>query len=382
MTTKSKPGWALPGALFTPRTTRAAKVTVEQVLRIKPRERVLIVTNPEKDVWTISAALARAAAGRGAAVSLLLQERRTSLQMAEDAVIHAMRSEPEVLISVSAEKLGKDRFGLQKAYRFPGVKGSWEHIFQGLLGAKRCRALWAPSITLDMFGRTVPIDYALMAARAARLKKALNAADRIHVQAPGGTDIEIGVRDRRAFSDDGDFSRAGTGGNLPAGEVYISPALRDAEGVLVLDGSLSLADGSGAFVPRAPVRLEVEGGFVKRLAGGAGARRFEHSLALGEAAAQAMAGKPGWGPARVRRYSENARHLGELGIGLNPAARVTGNMLEDEKILGTCHVAVGANYDEDGPAFTHLDCVVQKPTIAVLNRRGRRTVLMERGKLL
>lgn len=382
MKKRGKTGWALPGIAASPRVSKAARVTVDQVLRIEPGERVLVVTNPEPDVWTISAALAAAAAARGASVSLLLQERRTSLQRAEDAVIHAMRSEPEVIVSVSAEKLGKDRFGLEKPYRFPGVKGAWDHIFNGLLGARRCRALWAPSITLDMFGRTVPVDYALMAARAARLRKALNAADRIHVASLGGTDIEIGVRGRRAFADDGDFSRPGKGGNLPAGEVYISPALGDAEGLLVLDGSLSLADGSGAFVPRKPVLLEVRGGFVVRLDGGAGARRFERSLALGEEAARGMAGKPGWSRAKVLRYAQGARHLGELGIGLNPAARVTGNMLEDEKILGTCHVALGANYDEDGPAFTHLDCVVQKPTITALDRRGRRTPLMERGRLL
>ena len=57
--------------------------------------------------------------------------------------------------------------------------------------------------------------------------------------------------------------------------------------------------------------------------------------------------------------------LSFLGIGLNPRARVTGNMLEDEKILGTCHFAIGSNYDDDAEAFIHLDCLVNKPTITV-----------------
>lgn len=362
------------------RLDHAARVAISDVLRVRKGERVVVVTNPEPDVLEISAALYDAAIDHGADAVVAIQPRRTSLEMASDAVLHALRAEPEVVISISAAKFGKDRFGLAQPYRFPGIKGSWTHIFDALRESGKARAFWSPSVTLDMFTRTVPVDYPAMRKAAARLVRALNAADRVHVTAPGGSDIEIGVRGRSAFPDDGSFWKPGSGGNLPAGEVYISPAKYDAEGILVFDGSLSDAAG-GAFVPRRPVRVEVAGGIVTRVTGGAGAQRFERSLRMGEAAARRMRGRKGWTPARISGYARHARHLGELGIGLNAAAKVTGNMLEDEKILGTCHVAIGSNYDHDAEAFIHLDCIVREPTITTCDRSGRQRVIMRAGKL-
>ena len=74
------------------------------------------------------------------------------------------------------------------------------------------------------------------------------------------------------------------------------------------------------------------------------------------------------------------RNLGELGIGLNPKARIVGNILEDEKVFETCHIALGSNYDEDAKAMIHLDGIIYKPTITAY--RGKKpTVLLRRGKL-
>ncbi|MCK4305841.1 MAG: aminopeptidase, partial [Candidatus Eisenbacteria sp.] len=128
--------------------------------------------------------------------------------------------------------------------------------------------------------------------------------------------------------------------------------------------------------------VELHKGRAVRVSGGRGGERFENSLRLGEAAARKMRGQKGWPAHRIASYERNSRHLGELGIGLNPAARVTGKMLEDEKILGTCHFAIGANYDEDAQAFIHLDCIVRTPTITVISKSGRRRDIMRRGKLL
>ncbi len=360
---------------------RAARVAAEDVMKVKRGERVVIVTNPEREVFLISAALYDAVVAAGGEPSLLVQPRKTSLDMAADAIIHALRSEPEVIISISAGKLGKDRFGLERPYTFKGDQGKWSHIFNGLLGVGKTRAFWSPGVTLDAFVRTVPVDYALMRKRARKLKTALDRGDRVRIQAPGGTDVEIGLRGRKALLDDGSFWKPGTGGNLPAGETFVSPANYDAEGVLVFDGSLSVVDG-GAFVPRKPVQVEVHRGRVVKVSGGAGGRRFEASLRAGEEMAHRMRGRPGWPARRVESYERNARHLGELGIGLNPAARVTGNMLEDEKILGTCHIAIGANYDLDAEAFIHLDCIIQSPTVTVLSKTGREREIMRRGKVL
>jgi leucyl aminopeptidase (aminopeptidase T) len=83
-----------------------------------------------------------------------------------------------------------------------------------------------------------------------------------------------------------------------------------------------------------------------------------------------------------RPYAKNARNIGELGIGLNPKARVSGNMLEDEKAFRTCHFAVGHNYDEDAPALIHLDGLVGGPTIQAIMADGTKVAIEEEGELL
>jgi len=52
---------------------------------------------------------------------------------------------------------------------------------------------------------------------------------------------------------------------------------------------------------------------------------------------------------------------------------LTGNVLEDEKVLGTVHVAFGASAAIGGTVEVpvHLDCVVTEPTLTV----GATTVL-------
>ena len=69
-----------------------------------------------------------------------------------------------------------------------------------------------------------------------------------------------------------------------------------------------------------------------------------------------------------------------MGIGLNPKAEISRTVLEDEKVLKTCHLAIGKNYDEDAPAMIHLDGVVHKPTITVYTR-GKKRVILDNGDL-
>lgn len=47
----------------------------------------------------------------------------------------------------------------------------------------------------------------------------------------------------------------------------------------------------------------------------------------------------------LSKYGVEARNLGEFGVGTNPGARVSGVVLEDEKVLGTIHIALGSNFD-------------------------------------
>ena len=56
-------------------------------------------------------------------------------------------------------------------------------------------------------------------------------------------------------------------------------------------------------------------------------------------------------------------------------------MLEDEKAFGTCHFAVGENYDNDAPSLIHLDGLVRNPSITVFYFDGSEKTIMTDGNL-
>lgn len=356
---------------------RAAETAIVECLSMKAGERLLIVSNPGTEQEVIAEALKAAAESSGVQATLLLQPVKSQGDFAEDFVLEAIAAKPDALVSLSTEKLGKDRYSIASPLQAPGGR-NYDHIFNYLLrGTKEMRAFWSPGTTIDMFSRTVAIDYALMRRRAGRLAAILEEAVGIQVSAPAGTDIFIGVEGRKAFIDDGDFGKPGTGGNLPAGEVFVSPAVRTAEGTIVFDGSI--ADIEGDIIIDTPISCAVSGGFVLGCEGGTEATRLEGALRKGMDMASSLVGKGGMSPEEALRYATNARHIGELGIGLNTEARITGRMLEDEKAYGTCHFAIGYNYDEDAPAMIHLDGLVKRPTITALLAGGMEIVLMREG---
>ena len=361
-----------------PELSEAADVAIRTSLRVQAGEKVLIVTNPEREVLEIASALYDSAVAAGARPTLILQPVKSQMDSAEDAVIASFECQPDVVVSLSAEKLGKDSEGIRTPYEWDGV--NYDHVFNYQLhGAKTLRAFWSPSISRAMFKKTVPIDYAQLQERCRRVKSALDGAVSVRVTNPNGTDIRVGIRGRAARCDDGDYSSPGSGGNLPAGEVFISPELGSSEGIIVFDGSIS--DTAGDILIRSPIRCRVEAGFVKSIEGGEEARRLERAVEGGAEGARRLGAADALPEDKVVEYVRNARSLGELGIGLNPRAEVVGKMLEDEKAFRTCHFAIGSNYDEDAPALIHLDGLVSRPTIVATTAAGKEIVIERDGEL-
>ena len=233
-------------------------------------------------------------------------------------------------------------------------------------GDKRIRGFWSPTTNVDMFERCVALDYKAMQATAQKIKKALDGGNEIHVTSPGGTDAFVSIKGRRPMLDDGNFRSPGTGGNLPAGEVFISPAIAGVSGTIVFDGTVDLVPNS--VIPKKPVKIVLTDGYVSRVTGGDEAKALLKVIEKGEQ----MAREKG-----MKEEEHNARHIGELGIGINYKAKMTGNLLEDEKLGKTVHFAIGANYDNDANALIHQDCLVLNPSMWVDNRQ-----IMKDGKLL
>lgn len=198
----------------------------------------------------------------------------------------------------------------------------------------------SPGVEMGMFEHPMTADFRAMRRRADALKKKFGSVHAVTLTAPAGTDLRFSI-EGRGFCDDITIL-PGHMGNLPAGEIWCAPVETSMNGTLVVDGSI----GDLGRV-RDPLTMTIENGRVVGLASrDAGlARRVDELI----------------------HVDGEASLAGEFGIGLNPKARLTGNLLEDEKAGRTLHIAFGNNADMPGGknmSQTHRDFLFMQPSIA------------------
>jgi len=322
--------------------TDAALRAMVQVLGLTPDDRVLVVT----DDLTLEAgeAFRAAAAGLGCATTLWrLPERERPLRSVPAGLSDLLAGATVVINAIE---------GRNEEIPF---RVAWLHLIES--GGK-IRCGHSPGITTAMMeAGPMNVDYAAMIATAERLIAGFADADAVRLTAPGGTDLVLGVAGR-SFRHDC-RSVGGHLCNLPCGEIYCAPEETRGDGVLVVDGSLG-AVGTVA----APVRIEVRGGRIAAIG-------CAHAALLAEVR-------------RLTSLDEEAGVVGELGIGINPGARIVGRMLEDEKAFRTAHVAFGNNDDFGGRnrSGTHLDFLFHQPTIEAIRPDGSTRRLLKDGDIL
>jgi leucyl aminopeptidase (aminopeptidase T) len=224
---------------------------------------------------------------------------------------------------------------------FSATDTSLSHTRARLAGTEQGgRFASLPTVTEDIFRRAIPIDYAAMTRLGAAIAELITCADSVRITSPQGTDVTLSVRGRDGRNDDGDLRAPGAFGNLPAGEAYVAPVEVEGDGILVFDGSVA-----GYGLLEEPMEVRIAGGRLVSASGSAGAW-LERTLDAG-------------GP--------DGRSVAELGIGTNPAARLCGVVLEDEKIIGTAHVAFGSSAGIGGvvQSSVHVDSILLEPTIEI-----------------
>ncbi len=309
---------------------RAARVAVRECLAVKPGERVLVVTDENKR--RIGRLLWEAAKGaRAEAMLVEMIPRKTHAEEPPKPVAEMMKR-VEVVIAPTTKSISHTQ-ARKEACR---------------AGA---RVATLPGITCEIMARGLRADYQRVKARSEYLAPYLTAASRIRVTSPAGTDLSFSVEGRTGLADTGIIHTPGGFGNLPAGEAYIAPLEGTAEGVLAFDGCVAA---SGLL--RKPVICEMRRGYAVRIRGGRAATSLVALLA--------PLGKP-------------ARNLAEFGIGTNDRTRLSGHMLEDEKVMGTVHFALGDNHTFGGRVAvpSHLDGILLEPSIFLDGKP-----IMERGK--
>jgi len=214
----------------------------------------------------------------------------------------------------------------------------------------------APGITEAMMAEgPMDVDFGAMKQRAMEMISSLRHASYVRITAPSGTDLTLYIEGRR-FDSDVEIEPGGCG-NLPCGEVWCAPIETLGEGLLVCDGSIG-----DLGPPPAPVTIELEGG--RAVSVDCDDPTFKDRVV------------------ELLNIDEEARVIGEFGIGINPGARLTGNMLEDEKAFRTAHVAFGNNEEMPGGrnrSRTHRDFLFKEPTITVHKIDGSAVRVVEDG---
>ena len=196
-----------------------------------------------------------------------------------------------------------------------------------------------PGVTEEIMIRCMNADYHAIAKRTHALCAIMEKTSVIRVTSPAGTDISMPIQGRTAHASSGLFHEKGQSGNLPTGEAYLAPLEHQSNGIVVVDGSMASVG-----IVKSPIKIIVKDGYAAEISGGEEAEILKKLL---------------------EPHGKDAYNVAEFGIGTNDKAIITGKIIEDEKVMGTIHIAFGDNKSMGGTVrvASHLDGLVKFPTV-------------------
>ena len=308
--------------------SRAQKILLE-CMDVKQSETVLVITDDSTE--EIGNIFYMASAGISCESLLMkMKDRKCAGQEPPQAIAEAMKYADVVLCP---------------------TKMSLTHTNARIEALKAgARIATLPGIDMELFeAGALQADYIQIEERSEQIAGYLTAAERA-VLIKDQYRLEFGLGGRRGIASTGRYRRPGSCGNLPSGEAYIAPVETEVNGSMLIDGSMV-----GIGVLEEPVLVEINSGEFTNLCD----TLFQKIEVLNGLAAN--------------------RIVAELGIGTNDKARLTGNILEDEKVMGTVHIAFGTNTSFGGvnKAECHLDGVIVNPTLWLDDK-----LILDRGVLM
>lgn len=303
------------GPIQTNDNTETAKKLLQLNMAARPGESLLVVTD------TIKEAIGR---------SFILAGRELGLESVHVNMSPRQKSGEEPPLIVSEAMRAADIVMCVTEHSLTHTNARKQAVAEG------ARLATMPGLTLDMLREgAITADYDEVQSFTQYVSTYLDKGKEVVIEKEG-TRLTFSIEGRDAISSTGVFREKSQSGNLPSGESYIAPVEGTAEGTIVIDQSIA-----GLGVVTDPVTLTISGG---RLVKASGDKGVELLQLLG---------------------TGDGRLLCEFGIGTNKSARVTGNVLEDEKVYSTVHVAFGSNRTFGGTidAGVHIDCVVSEPNV-------------------
>ncbi len=215
------------------------------------------------------------------------------------------------------------------------------------------RVATMPNISEDTMIRCLSAKSSKIIETTQLLAEKMKGVHTVRVTTKKGTDVTMPIEGRKIIASTGVLKKIGESGNLPSGEVFIAPIEGETYGTVVFDGSfasIGLLDED--------ITVKIEKGYATSIEGGEQAKQLEEILT---------------------KAGLDAFAVGEFGIGTNYKAKLTGTILEDEKVFGTIHIAFGNNVSMGGNIriSSHLDGLIKKPTVYFDDE-----MIMDKGKLV
>jgi leucyl aminopeptidase (aminopeptidase T) len=296
---------------------QAVRAVVGHCIAVRAGEELLVICDP--DTRELAERLREEAERLGADAVLALMERRATSGTEPPRSIAAAMAAADAVLAPTTESLSHT--AARKAATDAGV-----------------RIATLPGVTEELLARVMSADMEGLRRKGRAVAGALSAASEARLTSAAGSDLHMSLEGREAIPDAGELGERGAFGNLPCGEGFVAPVEGSAEGRLVVDGSIA----SIGLLDEA-VTFRVERGHLVEATGEPGAAFLKI----------------------LDRAGPDGTNVAELGIGTNEKATLTGNVIEDEKLLGTAHVAFGASAAIGGTVQVpiHLDCVVLSPTV-------------------
>ena len=295
---------------------QAMRTVVQQCLAIKAGEDVLVLADQATE--EIGEALRNEASGAGADAVLAVMDERATDGTEPARPIAAALGACDVFIAPTSRSLSHT--AARKRATESGARGAT-----------------MPGADASMLCRVMAVDFQRMGARSRAVARLLGEGSAAHISCPRGSDAHLDLSGRQGVADDGDLQSPGAFGNLPCGEGFIAPLT--GEGRIVASSLATLG------ISEEPAMLAMRDGRIVDAHGGLGPRYLE----------------------LLRSYGDRGTNLAELGVGTNDRAQLSGKVLEDEKILGTVHIAFGASAAIGGTVSVpiHLDVVVLDASLEI-----------------
>ncbi len=325
----------------------AAKNALENVLEAVAGESVLVVCDDEKVEVGKAFSNGSLALGLWTRMIVLQTSKIHRTEIPERLLEVFTRQKPDLYVNLMRD------IGEETPFRIKIINMETRD--------RKCRLGHCPGVTIDMLTEGAlalgPQEHKNMRSHAERLIYALNGATEIEIRNPAGTRLTLRTEKREFITDTKLDWKSMKWTNLPTGEVFAAPTEDSLNGKLVCDMAIGGIGRIGT-----PLEVAVQNGKAEKLL-----CKDKNVLS------------------KVKDTFETddwSDIVGEFAFGINPKARFVNEFVEAEKILGTVHVAFGANTDMPGgknASKNHVDFLISKPVVRVKKVDEKFITVLEDG---